>query len=129
MRKPKVKNKYKSSFSDIKKLKINDRSKICKPLFWRNNAIKAWCISENTIKTPNDNKYCSYNDYWIGIYDEDTKIKTKFKVYCSSFGGMCNYKFKNFFDYNEIENELDLEIQEKLLTKINYLIDEEILIL
>jgi hypothetical protein len=42
---------------------------------------------------------------------------------------MCNYKFKNFFDYNEIENELDLEIQEKLLTKINYLIDEKILIL
>lgn len=41
---------------------------------------------------------------------------------------MCNYKFNNFFDYREIEHEQDLEIQEKLLEKINYLIDKGILI-
>lgn len=127
MRKPSIKNKYNLSFSDIKKLKINNRSKICEPLFWRNNAINAWCISETTIKNQKDREYGSYSDYWIGIYDDKSKRKRKLEIYCSAFGGMCHYKFKNFFDYNEIENELDLEIQEKLLAKVNYLIDEGIL--
>lgn len=33
MRNPKVKNKYNLTFSDIKKLKIKDRSKLREPLF------------------------------------------------------------------------------------------------
>jgi hypothetical protein len=37
-------------------------------------------------------------------------------------------KFKKFFDFSEIENEYDLQIQEKFLAKINYLIDEGILV-
>lgn len=129
MRKPKVKNKYNLTFQQIKKLKIGDRSKIHAPLFWRNNAINAWCISGTTIKNHKDDEFGTYDEYWIGIYDEDTERKTKLKVNCSSYGGMCTYNFKNFFDYKEIENEMDLEIQEKLLNKVNELIDEGILIL
>lgn len=128
MRKPAVKNKYNLTFSDILKLEIGDRTKIKSPLFWRNNVIDAWCISENTIKTPEDSRYGTYNEYWIGIYDEDSKVKRKLRVDCSSFGGMCSYKFSKFFDTKEIENEMDLEIQEKLLSKINQLIDEGILV-
>lgn len=45
MRKPKVENKYNLKFSDIKNLQIVDRSRICEPLFWRNDIIGAWCIS------------------------------------------------------------------------------------
>lgn len=40
---------------------------------------------------------------------------------------MCNYNFKQFFDYSEIENEVDLELQEKLLERINWLIDEGVI--
>lgn len=128
MRKPKIINKYNLKFSDIKNLKILDRGRICEPLFWRNNVVNAWCISETTAKTEADSRYGTYNDYWIGIYDEDApSYKGKIRVSCSAYGGMCDYNFKNFFDYSEIENELDLEIQEKLLDKANFLIDNKIL--
>lgn len=127
MRKPRVKNKYKLTFSDIKKLKIKDRSKLQEPLFWRNQVISAWCISETTAKNSKDSIYGTYNDYWIGIFDEESKRKKKIDVTCDAYGGMATYKFKKFFDYSEIENEIDLEIQEKLLAKINFLIDEGIL--
>lgn len=127
MRKPTVKNKYKLTFQDIKKLKIKDRSKLKEPLFWRNNVVSAWCISESTAKNSKDQRYGTYNDYWIGIFDEDAKRKKKLEVTCSAYGGMATYKFKKFFDYSEIENEMDLEIQEKLLAKVNLLIDEGIL--
>ena len=127
MRKPKVKNKYNLAFSDIKKLQIKDRSKIQEPLFWRNNVVSAWCISKTTVKNSKDSRFGMYNDYWIGIFDENSTRKKKIDVKCNTYGGMATYKFKKFFDYSEIENELDLEIQEKLLAKINFLIDEGIL--
>lgn len=87
-------------------------------MFWRNEQISAWCTNETTIITKEDREYGSYSDYWIGIYDNDDV-----KVNLSSFGGMCGYKFENFFDPKDIENEMDLLIQEKLLSKINNLID------
>lgn len=128
MRKPKAENKYNLKFSDINKLKIADRSQIKEPLFWRNNIIDTWCISESTVKNSRDREFGVYNDYWIGIYDENAKAyKNKIRVACNAFGGMASYQFKNFFDYKEIENELDLEIQEKLISKVNELIDKGIL--
>ena len=36
---------------------------------------------------------------------------------------MCGYEFNKFFDVKDIDNEQDLEIQEKFLAKINELID------
>ena len=44
MRIPKVKNKYNLTMSKIRRLKIADRSKVCEPIFWRNDVIGAWCI-------------------------------------------------------------------------------------
>ena len=40
---------------------------------------------------------------------------------------MCGYNVKKFFDFTEIENEVDLELQEKLLERINWLFDEKII--
>ena len=40
---------------------------------------------------------------------------------------MCGYNFKKFYDFSEIENEMDLEIQEKCLEVINTLIDKQVL--
>lgn len=115
-------NKYNLTPVSIQKLKILDRTKIAKPLFWRNNAIPAWCIIETTAKNSSEYECCCYNDYWLGIYDND-RIKLTF----SAYGGMCNYNFENFFDSTSIEHKIDLEIQEKFINKINYLIDEGIL--
>lgn len=42
---------------------------------------------------------------------------------------MCGYVFEKFFDPSEMDNDLDFEIQEKFLEKINQLIDEGILIM
>ncbi len=123
LRKPTIKNKYNLTVVDVKKLKIGDRSKIKEPLFWYNDVISAWCIIETVGKFEDA-------EYWFGIYDEEAPAyKGKFRFYFSTHGGMCDYKFKKFFDFSEIENEHDLQVQEKFLSKINFLIDEGILII
>lgn len=125
MRKPKVENKYNLKPSDINKLIVNDRSKIKEPLFWRNDVIKAWCISKS-IGTDADRKYCTDNSVWIGIYDKPY-YRHEVHCYCTCWGGMGRYNFNEFFNYREIETEKDLETQEILLQYINRLLDEGIL--
>ena len=39
---------------------------------------------------------------------------------------MCNYIFDTFYNLEDIENLADLEIQEKLLDRMNWLLDEGI---
>lgn len=127
MRKPKVKNKYNLTMKNINNLKVGDELKINEPLFWRNNVVSAWCISKD-IGTDADKRYGTDNSFWIGIYDEPYYGK-RFHVKCYSFGGMCGYNFKKFYDEKEIENEIDLQTQEELLDTINHLIDEGILVM
>ena len=128
-RKPRVENKYNLNINKIKKLKIGDRSKISEPLFWRNNVINAWCISGSS-GTDADHRFGTDDGYWIGIYDENAKSYAgKFRFNFSSYGGMCSYNFTSFYRSKDIENENDLRIQELFLEKINYLIDNGILIL
>lgn len=118
---PTVKNRYKLKISDIKKLKIKDRSKVCEPLFWRNEVIKAWCICGVVGKFEDA-------EYWIGIYDEDAPAYAgKFKFNFTTYMGMCSYTFEKFYDKAEIENNNDWQIQEKFLAKINELLDLGIL--
>lgn len=119
--KPTVKNRYKLNISKIKKLKIGDRSKICEPLFWRNEGIKAWCICGVVGKFEDA-------EYWIGIYDEDApSYAGKFRFHFTTYMGMCSYTFEKFYDKSEIENNYDWQIQEKFLAKINELLDLGIL--
>lgn len=128
MRKPRIENKYNLTMKDCKHLVVKNRNKICEPLFWRNNAIDAWCLSGSTARNSKDVEYCCYNDFWIGIYDDDAKAYAgKVRVTFSSYGGMCSYNFKNFYDYKEIENEDDLRVQEMFLETINMLLDEGVL--
>ena len=125
MRKPKVENKYNLKPKDIQKAVILDYEKLHQPPFWRNNIIGAWCLSGGSGK----GYYDGYmNSYWIGFYDKNAKAYAgKIRLSCSAYEDMCHYKFNNFFDYSEIENEIDLELQEKLLERINWLIDEKII--
>ena len=127
MRKPKVENKYNLKPKDIQKAVIIDYDKLHQTPFWRNDVVGAWCLSETTIKNAKDDEFGTYSKYWIGFYDKDAKSYAgKIRMRCSAYGGMCNYKFNTFFNPKDIDNEIDLEIQEKLLSRINWLIDEGI---
>lgn len=125
MRKPRVENKYNLKPKDIEKAVILDYNKLHQPPFWRNNVVQAWCLSGGSGK----GFYGNWMDsYWIGFYDNDAKAYAgKIRLSCSAMEDMCNYNFKRFYDYAEIENEVDLELQEKLLERINWLIDEKII--
>ena len=95
--------------------------------FWRNDVIGAYCLNETVEPNPKDSYGTFDLSYWIGFYDEDAKAyKGKTRLKCSSYGGMCHYSFKEFFNPNEIENEYDLQLQEKLLERINQLLDDKI---
>lgn len=127
MREPQVKNKYNLTVRDLKRLRVKNEEMIKEPLFWRNNVIQAWCMMETTAKSRND---VSCNTFWIGVYDKDAKAYAgKVRVTFSAYDDMCNYIFNNFYDYREIEREADLEIQERFLSRINYLLDNGILCL
>ena len=125
MRKPRIENKYNLKPKDIENAVILDYDRLHKPPFWRNDVIQAWCLSGGSGK----GLYGGWVDsYWIGFYDEDAKsYAVKIRLNCTAMEEMCSYNFKKFFDYTEIENEIDLELQEKLLERINWLIDEEII--
>lgn len=125
MRKPKVKNKYNIKPKDIEKAVILKPKRLCQKPFWRNNIVQAWCLSGGAGK----GYYGEWmNSYWIGFYDKNAKSYAgKIRLSCSAMEDMCNYNFKTFFNPNEIENEIDLELQEKLLERINWLIDEGII--
>ena len=124
LRQPKVENKYNLKPKDIQKAVILDYERLKKPPFWRNNVVKAWCLSDGTGK----GFYGDWIDsYWIGFYDKNAKSHAgKIRLSCSSYEDMCSYDFKKFYDPEEIENEVDLELQEKLLERLNWLIDEGI---
>lgn len=135
MRKPRVENKYNLTISKIEKLQVNNRTLIQEPLFWRNEVIKAWCISDTTIRNTLDDLCSTYNNYWIGIYDKPTKRgflgetpkEKTFHFSLGKYGGMCHYEFEKFFQEEDIECEIDLQIQELFLEKINELINKKIL--
>lgn len=125
MRKPRVENKYNLKPKDIQKAVILDYDRLHKPPFWRNNVVQAWCLSGGSGKGFYEDWI---NSYWIGFYDKEAKAYAgKIKLSCSAMEDMCNYNFKKFFDYSEIDNETDLELQEKLLERINWMIDEGII--
>lgn len=122
-RSSKVKNRYKLTVPKLKEYVVGDRGKVREPLFWRNNVIKAWCISG--ISGPSE----SGDSFWIGIYDVDAPTYAgEFRFNFSSWGGMCDYNFEKFFDFSTIQYECDLRVQEKFIKKINHLIDEGIIV-
>lgn len=125
MRKPKIENKYNLKPKDIQRATILDFERLKQSPFWRNDVIGAWCLSGGSGK----GFYGGYiNTYWIGFYDNDAKhYAGRIRLDCGSYEDMCGYEFKNFFDYTEIDTEIDLVLQEKLLDRINWLIDEKII--
>lgn len=115
-------NKYKLKPSNIKKLKILDWDKL-KEHTWHNKAMLRgdwYCHLEGCNI---GGKYLDYDEFWIGFNQENNKIDFHF----SSYDGMCNYKFKTFYDKSEIENKWDLNVQINAIKYLNMLIDNKIL--
>ena len=129
MREPKVVNKYNLTPATIPLLTVN-REKVNGTYFWRNDVVHAWCISGNTAKCAADHEFGTYNSFWLGVYDEESEEHTTtIELRFTAYGGMCSYVFDTFYDFSTIEHEIDLEIQEKFLAKINELIDNGVFIL
>ena len=127
MRKPTVPNKFGLTTKELKKYVVVDRTKVCAPLFWRNDVIGAWCIS-GEAGTQNDKRFGTEDSFWLGIYDEDAKAYAgRFRFSFDAYGGMCGYNFERFYDPTEIENENDLHVQEMFLEKVNVLIEQGII--
>ena len=117
-------NKYGLTPRTIRNL-IPNKDKIQEKPFWRNNVMSVWCLTDNTIHHSEDVIYGVYDEYWLGVYDEDGKVE--FHLY--SYGGMCKYHPSEFLKPNEIENKDDLDIQVKFLKRINQLIDDGVFLL
>lgn len=127
MREPKIPNKYNLTPAKVRKLKY-DRSRIGEPTFWRNDVIDAWCITRNTARNSKDIEFGTYDSFWLGIYDDDAKAYAgKVRHWFDSYGGMCDYNFTKFYDFSQIVDLMDLEIQEKALEVLNQLIDDGVL--
>ena len=123
MRKPTVPNIYGLTIPIIRQLRV-DRNKITSEPFWRNNVISAGCLSGSTAQCAADDEFGATDEYWLGVYDEDAKAYAgKIRVTFSAYGGICEYIFKEFYNPQDIENELDLRIQEQFLRVMNDLIE------
>ena len=119
MRKPRVENKYNLKPKDIERAEVLDRDRLKEEPFWRNDVVKAWCLSE-WFGDEDDRKFGSGNEYDIAFYDSG-----EIELFCSCTR-VISYNFKTFFNQNEIDHENDLILQEKLLDTLNWLIDERI---
>lgn len=125
MRKPRIENKYNLKPKDIERAIVLDRERLKEEPFWRNDVVKAWCLSwclsewvgdeDEEYRTLN-----SSNEYTICFYDSG-----EIKLFCT-FMGLFTYNFKTFFDPGKMENINDLILQENLLNRLNWLIDERI---
>lgn len=115
------------TLKNIKKLLVN-RDLVNKDSgFWRNNVVKAWCISGQC--GIDSYPICDADEYWLGVYDKSNKDgSAKIDVHFSAFSGMCSYTFDKFFDPAEIETEDDYKIQTMFIKRMNDLIDKGVFI-
>ena len=119
MRKPRIENKYNLKPKDIENAEVLDRGRLKEEPFWRNDVVKAWCLSE-WVGDEEDRMFNSENEYTICFYDSG-----EIKLFCTCMG-LFTYNFKTFFDPGKMESINDLILQEKLLNRLNWLIDERI---
>lgn len=115
-------NKYNLTPKSIKKLKILDWDRL-KEKTWHNNAMLSgnwWCHLEGCNA---GGQYDDETEFWIGFNEDNGKVDCHF----SSYGGMCHYNFKNFYDSKDIENKYDMQMQVNTIHWLNMMIDEGIL--
>ena len=116
-------NKYGLTLKNIKDLKVNRELVNEENGFWRNEAIKGWCLSGAV--GVDDYPICDATEYWLGVYDKPKKDGSV-KVECnfSCWSGMGTYKFDKFFDEKDIENRDEYAIQYRFIARMNDLIEK-----
>ena len=114
-------NVYEIKPSDVEKATILNKERLKDYPFWRNQILRAYCLSEK-IGTNEDKRNGNFNTYWIGFYDNG-----KVDLSCTRCGDMVAYSFSEFFNTKDIKSENDLYLQVKLLKKINWLIENNII--
>ena len=124
MRKPRIKNKYNLDISDIKHLQIVNKKELVFSPFERNEYTQCWEISKCTAKNDGELQNGKYNQFTLSIYDSSPD---EVKLDVISEGWTHLYIFEEFFNPKDIVTEMDLEIQEILLSMLNDLLDTNIL--
>ena len=117
-------NKYNLTPKNIKKLKILDWDRLMEKT-WYNAAMLSgnWWCHLNGSGDSGAERYGDDTEFWIGFNRDNDKINCHF----SSWGGMCGYDFKEFYDFKSIENDLDYMCQINAIQWLNMMIDEGIL--
>ena len=87
---------------------------------WRHKYLSLGCIIETKFPSSKETT-CTK------VHLRETRAFSRVRLHCYAYEDMASYTFKKFFDPAEIENEWDLQLQEKLLKQINWLIDEKII--
>lgn len=126
--KTKVRNKYKIKPFYIRRMEVVNWDRL-KEIAYYHQAKECWVIDCNTIKEDKDILTKKYNTFELRFYEKGAnKYPSKIQLDCR-FGNGKEYKFNNFFDSKDITEDIDLEIQEKLLSILNMLLDDKILVL
>ena len=112
-------NKYNLKPTDIKKAIVISPERLKAKPFWRNDVVKAWCLSEGAGRGFGGSWIDSY---WIGFKDDG---KIDFHMNC--WEDMANYNIKEFFKPSDIECRSDFDIQLKYVKMLNWLIEENII--
>ncbi len=115
-------NKYNLTPKNIKKLKILDWERL-KKRTWHNDAMLSgnwWCHLEGSNL---NGDYDDEDEFWIGFNEANNKIDCHF----TSYGGMCHYRFNEFYKACDIENKYDMNIQVNTIRWLNKMIDDGIL--
>ena len=115
-------NKYNLTPRGIKNLKILDWERLKKKT-WHNNAMLSgnwWCHLEGSNL---NGKYDDEDEFWIGFNETNNKIDCHF----TSYGGMCHYRFNEFYKACDIENKYDMNVQVNAIRWLNEMIDKGIL--
>lgn len=115
-------NKYHLTPARIKQLKILDWPRLKKHT-WQNHAMTNgtwWCHLEGCTL---NGTYNDEDEFWVGFNEDNNRINYHFTAY----GGMCDYKFKEFYQPQDIDNEYDLNVQVNTIRWLNMMIDRKIL--
>lgn len=79
-----------------------------------------WCHLEGSNLKGN---YDDEDEFWIGFNEINNKIDCCF----TSYGGMCHYRFNEFYNACDIENKYDMHVQVNAIRWLNEMIDDGIL--
>ncbi len=127
-KKPRVENKYHLTMGDIKSAKIINWERLNQKPFIRNDVIGCYYLRENTNPSKFEESIGDYSEYCIRFYPPTKENPNgRVTVKCERLGGVHQYRFNYFYNRSNIHNRRDLEIQEKLLKRLNWLIDEKII--